>query len=203
MPTIYMVRHGRAAAGFDSHLNPGLDDLGWSQARAAALELMAAIPAPIPIHSSPLARARETALPLARRWGTTIAIEPRVAEIPSPTDDLGERARWLRGIMAGRWSDLPADLRRWRQSMIDCVLGIETDAVVFCHFIAINIIAGAATDAESLIVFRPDNGSITRIGTHPGPDTVGPDSVGTDDVGTDGGQLTVLELGRQAETRVN
>ena len=56
--------------------------------------------------------------------------------------------------MAGKWTDLPEELIRWRQEMIDCVVGFETDAVVFCHFIAINVVVGAAMGAEELIVFQ-------------------------------------------------
>ena len=85
-----MVRHGKAAAGFDGHIDPGLDALGREQAEATAAAL--APLGPLPVHSSPLARARETAAPLAERWSVPPAIETRVAEIPSPTDDLRERA---------------------------------------------------------------------------------------------------------------
>ena len=80
------------------------------QAERAAETLADAIAMPVPIYSSPLARARQTAAPLAARWGVDVAIESRVAEIPSPTDDLRERARWLAGVMAGRWMDLPAEV---------------------------------------------------------------------------------------------
>ena len=67
--------------------------------------------------------------------------------------------------MAGKWTDLPPELLRWRQELIDCVLGFETDSVVFCHFIAINVVVGAATGGEELIVFRPDNASVTEVRT--------------------------------------
>ena len=184
MPKIYLVRHGRAAAGFGAHVDPGLDDVGRRQALQTASLLATEIGAPVPIYSSPLARARETAAPLAERWRVDVAIEKRVAEVPSPTEDLRERARWLAGVMAGRWTDLPADLQRWRQEMIDCVLGFDTDAVVFCHFVAINVIVGAATGALDMVTFRPDNGSVTRIAT-------------------DGGQLSLTELGTEATTNVN
>ena len=184
MPTIVMVRHGRAAAGFGSHRDPGLDDVGRAQAEATAEELVRRFEKPVPIYSSPLMRAQETAAVLARRWGSEVILEPRVAEIPSPTEDLSERARWLQGVMAGRWADLPPDLIRWRQEMIDCVLGYETDAVVFCHFIAINVVVGAATGGEELIVFKPDNASMT-------------------DIGTEGGEMKLITLGRETETRVN
>ena len=184
MPTILLVRHGQAAAGFGSHRDPGLDDVGRAQAEATAEELATRFEEPVPIYSSPLKRAQETAAPLARRWGSEVILEPRVAEIPSPTEDLRERARWLRGVMVGKWSDLPEELLRWRQEMIDCVLGFERDAVVFCHFIATNVVVGAATGAEELIVFRPDNASVTVVGEH-------------------AGQLELIALGEEANTQVN
>ena len=184
MSTIYLVRHGRAAAGFGAHADPGLDDVGRGQADRAAGRLAGEIGGPVPIYTSPLARARETAAPLAARWGVDAVVEERVAEIPSPTEDLRQRAHWLAGVMAGRWTDLPAELRAWRQRMIDCVLAFDGDSVVFCHFVAINVLVGAATGAEALITFRPDNGSVTRIGT-------------------DGGRLSLIERGAEASTTVN
>ena len=111
-------------------------------------------------------------------------LEPRVAEIPSPTEDLRERSRWLQGVMAGKWTDWPPELLRWRQELIDCVSGFETDVVVFCHFIAINVVVGAATGADELIVFRPDNASITTVAT-------------------DEGSPRLLDLGTQADTPIN
>lgn len=184
MPTIYMVRHGRAAAGFGEHADPGLDALGRQQAERAADTLVDAIGVPVPIYSSPLARALETAAPLASRWDVDVTIESRVAEIPSPTDDLRERARWLASAMAGRWKDLPGEVLDWRRDIIACVSSFETDVVVFCHFIVLNVVVGAATGAEALITFRPGNGSVTRIGT-------------------DDGRLSVIELGAEADSRVN
>ena len=182
MAIVYMVRHGKAAAGFDGHPDPGLDAVGREQAVATA-EALAPL-GPLPIYSSPLARARETAAPLAALWDVTPEIESRVAEIPSPTDDLRERARWLGGIMGERWSSLPQELHAWRRDMIECVAGYTGDCVVFCHFIAINVVVGAATGAEAMISFRPDNGSVTRIGVEEG-------------------RLGLIELGAEGATRVN
>lgn len=182
MATIHLVRHGKAAAGFGDHTDPGLDDLGRAQAEAAAdaLEPLG----PLAVYASPLARARETAVPLAGRWSSEIIIEPRVAEIPSPTEDLGERAAWLRSIMPGRWSDLDAGLQGWRRSLIDCVAGMAEDCVVFCHYIAINVAVGAAEEDDRMVLFSPDNGSITTLTN-------------------EGGRLRVLSLGRTASTVVN
>jgi broad specificity phosphatase PhoE len=181
MATIFLVRHGKAAAGFDGHPDPGLDATGRIQAEATARFL--APLGPFPIYSSPLARARETAVPLVQRWGVETAIEPRVAEIPSPTEDLVERARWLREAMQGRWRDLPQDLRVWRRSLVDCLLDLRDDSVVFCHFVAINVAVGEARNDDRLVTFRPDYGSVTRLANE--------DS-----------RLRIIELGREAATLV-
>lgn len=182
MATIYLVRHGKAAAGFDGHPDPGLDETGRRQAETTAEDL-ATLPT-MQIFSSPLARARETAEPLAQRWQREVIIEPRVAEIPSPTTDLTARAAWLRQAMAGNWSDLDADLTQWRQAVIDFVLALSEDSVVFSHYIAINVIVGAAQGEDQMVVFTPDNASVTTINNN-------------------AGMLRVLELGRTAITTVN
>ena len=39
MAIVQLVRHGKAAAGFGTHPDPGLDDLGRSQAAAVAAML--------------------------------------------------------------------------------------------------------------------------------------------------------------------
>ena len=39
MATVQLVRHGKAAAGFGAHPDPGLDDLGRHQAQAVAAML--------------------------------------------------------------------------------------------------------------------------------------------------------------------
>jgi broad specificity phosphatase PhoE len=182
MATLFLVRHGRAAASFDSHADPGLDELGRTQAIHTA-SILAPL-GPLAIYSSPLARARETALPLSQRWGVDAVIEHRVAEIPSPMTDLAQRGEWLRGVMQGRWRTLPGDLQQWRQALIDRLVDIKEDSVVFCHYVAINVAVGAATSDDRLVCFRPDNGSITRIASGDG-------------------RLRLIELGRESETLVN
>jgi len=52
MSRIYMVRHGKAEAGFGEGMDPGLDARGRSQAEAVAQTLKAK--GPLPIISSPL-----------------------------------------------------------------------------------------------------------------------------------------------------
>lgn len=180
--TVYLVRHGKAAAGFGAHLDPGLDAVGQLQAEATAEQLEPR--GPLPIYTSPLARARETAEALATRWASTPVIEPRVSELPTPTQALAERARWVATVMEGGWSRLDAGLQAWRRAVVDCVGGLEHDCVVFSHFIAINAVVGFATDDDRVVTFRPDNASVTTCLTR-------------------GGRVAeVLERGREAETEI-
>jgi broad specificity phosphatase PhoE len=181
MARIYLVRHGKAAAGFAGHLDPGLDDTGRCQAEAAA-EALAPL-GPLAVLSSPLARALETATPLAAHWRVEPIIEERVAEIPSPTEDLAARAQWLRSMMAGNWADVP-ELADWRARLVSYLEELGEDSVIFSHFIAINVAVGSATGDDRVVCFRPDNGSITVVENQ-------------------GHSLEVVELGNQAATRVN
>ncbi len=183
MPRLYLVRHGRAAASFAEAADPGLDAFGHSQAEAVA-ERLAPI-GPIAMLSSPLKRARETSEPLAKRWQRPVPIEPAVAEIPSPSGlGLAERAEWLRGFMGGSWREASRELAQWREEAIAALAAIKENTVIFSHFIAINVAAGAAEGDDRVILFRPDNCSVTII-----------------DV--DNGALRLVERGHEAETKVN
>lgn len=182
MAIVYIVRHGRAAASFTDDLDPGLDDLGRAQAEAAC-ETLAGY-APLALRSSPLARARETGEPLGRMLGQEISIESRLAEIPSPGMSLEARGPWLREVMQGRWSEQSTDLQSWREALVNCLLEIRADTAIFSHFVAINAAVGAAEGDDRVLLFRPDNGSITRIEVADG-------------------RLTLLERGAEANTHVN
>ena len=182
MIRIYLVRHGKAAAGFGTHVDPGLDETGIEQARRVADQLTSLDP--MPIYSSPLARAQETAAPLASRWQTDVVLEPRVAEVPSPTSDLEARAAWLAQAMQGTWQDLGQRWIDWRDTLAACLAEQTRDCVMFSHYVAINAAVGAATGDDRMRIFSPDNCSVTIL---------------TSDAGT----LGVAELGASAITRVN
>jgi broad specificity phosphatase PhoE len=193
MPLIYMIRHGEAAAGWDADTDPGLSEKGRAQSEAVAREIEARVGRKLPLLSSPLRRCRETSEPLAASWAATPAIEPRVAEVPSPIADLSARGAWLRRLMSGTWAEALApentgngklDLAAWRRAVIDALTERREDTVIFSHFIAINVAAGAATGDDRFISFRPDNCSVTIFETS-------------------GGTLKLVEQGREAETRVN
>lgn len=165
-------------------MDPGLDDLGQAQAVAVAERLKAL--GPLPILSSPLARTRQTAAPLAKLWSRTPVIEDAVAEIPSPKGmTLEARVAWLRKLMAGSWRDVSPELAQWREHCIATVTAIPQDTVIFSHYVAINVIAGAAMRDDRVVVFSPDNCSVTVFET-------------------DGAKLRLIEKGEEASlTKVN
>ena len=182
MAKLYLVRHGRAAAGWGLEKDPGLDDVGRAQAKAAALTL--APLGPLPVITSPMARTRETSKPLGENWGVDISVEPRVGEIRFPSETPSDRVHWLKEVMADRWPNLGPDLQRWRGEVIEALLSADTDTVVFTHFIAINVAVGHATGDDRVVCFRPDNASITVMETN-------------------GNSLNLIKRGDEADTRVN
>jgi broad specificity phosphatase PhoE len=162
MTRLYLVRHGRAAAGWDTDPDPGLDDLGRAQAATVAARL--APLGPLPIHTSPLRRCRETAATLADLWHVEPVIEPDVAEIPSPEGiSMADRVDWLRSAMGGGWVDLGTRYVAYRDLVVTAVSGIAGDSVVFSHFIAINVAIGAALGDDRLVSRSLDNCSVTVI----------------------------------------
>ena len=183
MPRLYMVRHGRAAATFGEAHDPGLDELGRSQANDVAEVL--APHGPLAIVSSPLARTRETAAPLAKLWHREPVIEEAVAEIPSPGLALAERAPWLRQFMSGSWRAATPPLAQWREDVIAALIALKEDTVIFSHYVALNVAMGAAIGDDRVTVFSPDNCSVTIFENT-------------------GGKLSLIERGREAPlTKVN
>ena len=163
MAKIYLVRHGKATAGWGMEKDPGLDDLGRAQAKAAALTL--APLGPLPIITSPLTRTRETSRPLAEIWDIEPQIEKRAGEIRFPSGNQSSRVQWLQSIMGDKWSNLDPDLKAWRREVIEALCSCQADCVVFSHFIAINAAVGHATGDDRVVSFRPDNASITIMET--------------------------------------
>ena len=162
MTRLYLVRHGRAAAGWDTDPDPGLDEIGARQAAAVAVRL--APLGPLPILTSPLLRCRETAAALAGVWDVEARVEKTVAEIPSPDGiAMADRIDWLKVAMKGTWADIGGQYVAFRNQVVTTLCGIETDSVVFSHFVAINAAIGAAIGDDRLVVRSLDNCSVTVI----------------------------------------
>lgn len=161
MATLYLVRHGRAAAAWDREIDPGLDEVGRKQAQSLVEELGSLAIRDLIV--SPLARTRETAAPLAAAWQVSPRIEPRVGEIPSPVSGLKERGAWLREIAARAWPQNGERLEQWRGQVLAALAEIDRDAVVVTHYIAINVAVGAAVGDDRVVNFQPDYCSVTVL----------------------------------------
>ncbi len=188
MTRLYLIRHGRPAStwGGDDD-DPGLDEIGWEQARAAAARLLALPPAkrPTGVASSPLRRCRETAGPLADALGVVVQIDAAVGEIPTPAAlAAADRPAWLRLAFAGRWNEISGDLDYdlWRRGVMAAVTA-RPGCAVFSHFVAINAVLSLLAGDDRVIGFRPDHTSITTL-----------------ELGGDG--VAVVERGREAATGV-
>lgn len=182
MARLYLVRHGRASAGWDDDPDPGLDALGESQAAAAAARL--APLGPLALVTSPLRRCRETAAPLASAWQVAPIVDDAVAEIPSPVGvPMAERTAWLRAAMAATWDDLGPRYVRFADGVVDWALARRQDTVVVSHFVAINVAIGAALGDRRLVIRSLDNASVTTV------DVVE-------------GRLVLVEGGHEADTLV-
>lgn len=184
--TLHLVRHGRAAAGWDADPDPGLDEVGEAQARTVAAALAVLPGAPRPLVTSPYRRCRETARPIAERWRTEPEVVEELGEIPSPEGvPMARRGDWLTGAMAGTWSDLGPRWIRYRDALVAGVRTLSSrDAVAFTHFVAINAVIGAATGDDRVMIRSLDNCSVTVV------DVV------------DDGRLVLLSGGGEADTPV-
>lgn len=189
MSTLYLVRHAKPAATWGEDPDPGLDELGHEQALTTARAL-ADRGAPLRILTSPLRRCRETALPLERLWNRPAEVFSAVAEIPAPPLGLAERHVWLQQAMAGTWTEMRStappgspDFLAWRAAVIANVQRLAEPTVIYTHFIAINVIVGAARGSDAVVCFRPDHASVTIVAA-------------------DSAALRLVQLGREAVTSV-
>lgn len=187
MARVYMIRHGKPSATWGDHDDdPGLDETGQAQARAAAEALLALPPEQRPgkVVSSPLRRCRETAQPFAEALGVELIIDPRVGEIPTPRAVAhADRGAWLRNAFAGRWNEIVGDLdyEDWRRGVAAAVAAYP-DTAVFSHYVAINAAVSTAEGGDLVMGFRPDHCSISVFEAGP--------------------ELVIVERGREAATSV-
>src|SRR5262249_13111503 len=105
--------------------------------------------------------------------------------IPTPPQfSVTERVPWLRNFMSGTWRGADTTLAGWREHVVATLSGMTEDTVIFSHFIAINVGVGHVVRDDRVVVFSPDNCSITIFDT-------------------DGQNLKLVERGHEAATKVN
>jgi len=183
---IALVRHGRASAGWDTALDPDLDELGRAQAVEVAQKLVSIFgETEMEVISSPLMRCQQTAKPFAKLDSADVRICDEVAEIPSPIGiEMSDRVDWLRKVMQGNWAELGANYLEFRDALTKFVRAIDQNTVIFSHFIAINAIVGSIIKDDRLVIHKLDNCSITIIEI---------DSVGA---------LRIVQGGHEADTLI-
>lgn len=165
MHRLLLIRHGEPEAAWGESRDPGLSARGREQAERTAR----ALHADMKLVSSPMRRCRETAAPAALAFGLETLIEPRVSEVATPPG-IADRRAWLAEMFPWRdetgrqeWGALSPALHAWRAQVCAAVAGIERDTAVFSHFIAINVVVGAALGRNETIVCRPAHASITEL----------------------------------------
>ncbi len=159
MKTITLVRHGKAAAGWED-ADPPLDQTGLAQAEAMAAAIGGE---PRPLFASPLRRTRETAGALERLWGVDAVVESGVGEVAAPMDSLEERVAWIGPFLRGTYADAGDVYEKWRDSVLDVLRALPDGSVVVSHFVAINVAIGKAWADDRVTCHPVDNCSITVI----------------------------------------
>jgi broad specificity phosphatase PhoE len=182
MAKLYLVRHAEPDALWGAHPDPGLSELGQTQAQSVSIYLLGL--SAKALLTSPLARCRETAVPCEAAYGFTATIEKAVAEVPVP-DAVTDHRTWLGAVMSGHWEEahVGEDLRAWRDNVARTLVGQCQDTIVFSHFVAINAAVSVAMGSTNVCVFKPGHASVTILDN-------------------DGGTLRVLQLGQESAIRL-
>lgn len=162
MIDVWLVRHGEAAASWGEHPDPGLSELGRSQAELACEELRELVPENVELLSSPKARAQETGEPLSKTLVKAMRIHDAFIEIQSPVP-LSERQGWLQGFMRDTWESQPDTIWAWRNGIIDALESLDRPTVIFSHFLVINAVHAHCSGQDPTLQLWPDNGSIHHV----------------------------------------
>ena len=176
---LLLIRHGLPVRiESDREVDPGLTPLGHDQARALATWLEAE--PPDALVTSPMARAVETAAPLAERFGLTPVVDDDLAELDRgatvyiPLEEIKgtDDPRWLE--LMGDWVG-PAGAARRVAFQARVVAAVERQiaarpgsrVAVVCHGGVINTFLSSVLGTEQTFFFEPHYTSISRVLAHP------------------------------------
>lgn len=183
---LILVRHGRVAPGerafTGNRYDQPLGELGWDQAHRLAERLA---PKKIDaIYVSPLIRTRETAGPLAEKLGIDPVVREDIAEIYLGEYEGRSFARLFRSLdpiyleflRTRRWDAFPGaepddEIRARARGFLDEVAELHPEgcAVAVTHGGFINAAVAVCVGSPSLVVFSPENASITSVYLRPEP----------------------------------
>ena len=162
MTSIWLVRHGEAAAGFSEDTDPRLSPLGREQALRSADTLSRCVPDHTAVLSSPKRRAIETGEPYATSVQGELEIDARFIELPSP-GDLAARREWLDEVLQGQWSALPEPVQLWRREIVSAIDSFTSPTVIFTHFLVINAVAAHISGEDGVVQCLPANASVHEL----------------------------------------
>lgn len=160
MIEIFLIRHGEALIPWSAGQDAGLSERGHQQAAAVAAQL-----SPLAGHdliSSPLLRARETALPLCRVQRREPNLDPRFQEVPIENNELRRKA-WLTEVAESTWADVGAEIADWREAAWTALGELQRSTIIFTHFMLINALVTRATNDPRLVSFEPAYASVTTL----------------------------------------
>lgn len=160
MKEIFLVRHGEARLPWSSGQDAGLSERGHEQAAAVAARLSSL--GAYGLISSPLLRARETALPLCRAQCRQPQLDARFSEVPI-ANDVARRKAWLTDVAQGTWDDVDARIVDWREAAWAALAELPQSTIIFTHFMLINALVTRATNDPRLVSFEPDYASVTQL----------------------------------------
>ena len=97
---LIFIRHGEAENAWGHHADPGLSEKGLSQAKNLINHKNLSNLEDYCFISSPKSRAKETAIPLARKFKKNIVYDETFIEIPSANVPLNKKQSWLKKILS-------------------------------------------------------------------------------------------------------
>ncbi len=172
---LLLIRHGlpvRIENDDGRPADPPLSAAGREQAERVASWLA---PERIDaIYASPLRRAHETALPLAKEKGLEIGIEPGIAEMDQhsevyiPLEELKatDYERWKEAVQGGLYAEI--DLPGFQRTVVDAIEHIVRAhsgqrVALVCHGGVVNTWAGHVLEVANPMFFDPTYTSISRF----------------------------------------
>ena len=158
--TVFLVRHGEAETQWGNDDDPGLSQNGIDQAQNLSKRFENDLLRKFTFISSPKKRAIMTATPLAKKYDKDLLINKNFAEIPSPNVSIDEKRAWLKNTMHLNIKSLDENVRDWRLNIIDAITNLNSDAIIFSHYMVMNVLKGFIDNSDKILNFHPGYTSV-------------------------------------------
>ena len=87
-------------------------------------------------------------------------INKNFAEIPSPNVSIDEKRAWLKNTMHLNIKSLDENVRDWRLNIIDAITNLNSDAIIFSHYMVMNVLKGFIDNSDKILNFHPGYTSV-------------------------------------------